>query len=384
MPAFLVEVEFAFLVNLIRKATKQDISPVAAELQEVSEDSSSAAYLGCAVEAGPRNILSFASSDRDMPFVSADDATWSYFEPELGRRLAELETDESFPAHVRSALIEALPAGECGADYIARRLGVSRRTFQRRLSDEGTTFQKQLNHARELLAEHLSVCCRLGHRRDCLSSGLSRAQQLPQGRAARARRNGERSTRIGSPGTSQLWSFVPALDNAASWQHTDGNPNDRGAGMTDFELLCEQISSIAEADPAWYCFLPNVSALIFEAMERISWAGFYLMKDGQLVLGPFQGKVACVHIPIGKGVCGTAAQTDKIQLVPDVHAFPGHIACDSASQSEIVVPIHSKGQLVGVLDIDSTFKNRFSAADAEGLEKVARTIGAVCDFGAQG
>lgn len=96
MPAFLVEVEFAFLVNLIRKATKQDISPVAAELQEVSEDSSSAAYLGCAVEAGPRNILSFASSDRDMPFVSADDATWSYFEPELGRRLAELETDESF------------------------------------------------------------------------------------------------------------------------------------------------------------------------------------------------------------------------------------------------------------------------------------------------
>lgn len=154
MPAFLVEVEFAFLVNLIGKATKQDISPVAAELQEVPEDSSSAAYLGCAVEAGPRNILSFASSDMDMPFVSADDATWSYFEPELGRRLAELETDESFPAHVRSALIEALPAGECGADDIARRLGVSRRTFQRRLSDEDTTFQKQLNHTRELLAKH--------------------------------------------------------------------------------------------------------------------------------------------------------------------------------------------------------------------------------------
>ena len=154
MPAFLVEVEFAFLVNLIGKATKQDISPVAAEMQEVPEDSSSAAYLGCAVEAGPRNILSFASSDRDMPFVSADDATWSYFEPELGRRLAELETDESFPAHVRSALIDALSAGECGADDIAHRLGVSRRTFQHRLSDEGATFQKQLNHARELLAEH--------------------------------------------------------------------------------------------------------------------------------------------------------------------------------------------------------------------------------------
>lgn len=154
MPASLVEVEFAFLVNLIGKATKQDISPVAAELQEVPEDSSSAAYLGCAVEAGPRNILSFASSDMDMPFVSADDATWSYFEPELGRRLAELETDESFSAHARSAFIEALPAGECGADDIARCLGVSRRTFQRRLSDEDTTFQKQLNHARELLAKH--------------------------------------------------------------------------------------------------------------------------------------------------------------------------------------------------------------------------------------
>lgn len=154
MPAFLVEVEFAFLVNRIRKATKQDISPVAAELQEVPEDSSSAAYLGCAVEAGPRNILSFASSDRDMPFVSADDAMWSYFEPELGRRLAELETDESFSSHVRSAFIEALLAGECGADDIAHCLGVSRRTLQRRLSDEGTTPQKQLNHTCELLAKH--------------------------------------------------------------------------------------------------------------------------------------------------------------------------------------------------------------------------------------
>lgn len=384
MPAFLVEVEFAFLVNLIGKATKQDISPVAAELQEVPEDSSSAAYLGCAVEAGPRNILSFASSDMDMPFVSADDATWSYFELELGRRLAELETDESFPAHVRSALIEALPAGECGADDIAYRLGVSRRTFQRRLSDEGTTFQKQLNHARELLAKHYLSAAALGTEEIAyllgyleLNSFLRAVRQEPVGMAKGVRG-------IGSPGTNQLWSFVPALDNAASWQHTDGNPNDRGAGMTDFELLCEQISSIAEADPAWYCFLPNASALIFEAMERISWAGFYLMKDGQLVLGPFQGKVACVHIPVGKGVCGTAAQTEKTQVVPDVHAFPGHIACDSASQSEIVVPIHSKGQLVGVLDIDSTFKNRFSAADAEGFEKVARTIGAVCDFGAQG
>jgi AraC-like DNA-binding protein len=154
MPSFLVEVEFAFLVNLIRKATKKEISPVAAKMQEVPEDSSFAAFLGCDIKTAPKNVLSFASKDMDAPFVSANDAMWSYFEPELGRRLAELETDESFAARVRSALIEALPAGECGADDIARRLGVSRRTLQRRLSDEGTTFQKQLNHTRELLAKH--------------------------------------------------------------------------------------------------------------------------------------------------------------------------------------------------------------------------------------
>ncbi|MCH3925819.1 MAG: GAF domain-containing protein [Atopobiaceae bacterium] len=154
--------------------------------------------------------------------------------------------------------------------------------------------------------------------------------------------------------------------------------------MTDYELLREQIISIAEADPAWYCFLPNASALIYEELDCVSWAGFYLMKAGQLVLGPFQGKVACVHIPLGKGVCGTAAAEDAIQVVPDVHLFPGHIACDSDSQSEIVVPIHSKGKLVGVLDIDSTFKNRFTTGDAEGLAMVARTIGEVCDFGSIG
>lgn len=154
MPSFLVEVEFAFLVNLIRKATKKEISPVAAKMQEVPEDSSFAAFLGCGIETAPKNVLSFASKDMDVPFVSANDAMWSYFEPELGRRLAELETDESFAARVRSAFIEALPAGECGADDIARRFGVSRRALQRRLSDEGTTFQKQLNHTCELLAKH--------------------------------------------------------------------------------------------------------------------------------------------------------------------------------------------------------------------------------------
>ncbi len=154
MPAFLVEVEFAFLVNLLRTATKKHIVPVFASMQEVPADEAFAEYLGCVIAAAPRNILGFSSEDMEVPFVSHNDAMWSYFEPELGRRLAELEADESFSARVRSALVEALPAGECSADDIARRLGVSRRTLQRRLSEEGTTFQKQLNHTRELLAKH--------------------------------------------------------------------------------------------------------------------------------------------------------------------------------------------------------------------------------------
>ncbi len=154
MPAFLVEVEFAFLVNLLRTATKKHIVPVSASMQEVPRDGTFAEYLGCAIMTAPRNTLVFSSTDMDVPFVSHNDAMWSYFEPELGRRLAELEADESFSARVRSALVEALPAGECSADDIARRLGVSRRTLQRRLSEEGTTFQKQLNHTRELLAKH--------------------------------------------------------------------------------------------------------------------------------------------------------------------------------------------------------------------------------------
>ena len=144
--------------------------------------------------------------------------------------------------------------------------------------------------------------------------------------------------------------------------------------MIDYELLCEQISSIAEADPAWYCFLPNASALIFEAMERISWAGFYLIKDGQLVLGPFQGKVACTVIPVGRGVCGTAAATKALQLVPDVHAFPGHIACDSASNSEIVLPLMDGERLLGVMDIDSPVPGRFTQTDTEGLTELCRIL----------
>ena len=115
--------------------------------------------------------------------------------------------------------------------------------------------------------------------------------------------------------------------------------------------------------------LANASALLNEKLENINWVGFYTIKDGRLVLGPFQGKVACTIIPIGKGVCGTAVAQGKTQLVPDVHKFPGHIACDSASNSEIVIPMHRNGEILGVLDIDSPLLNRFSKDDQAGLEE---------------
>lgn len=154
MPGFLVQVEFAFLVNLIRTATREHVNAASVQMQEPPEGTSFSTFLGCEPERGPQNVLTFRSEDMGIPFISHNDAMWSYFEPELGRRLAELQTDESFAARVRSALVEMLPAGECGADDAARRLGVSRRTLQRKLSEEGTTFQKQLNHTRELLAKH--------------------------------------------------------------------------------------------------------------------------------------------------------------------------------------------------------------------------------------
>ena len=149
----------------------------------------------------------------------------------------------------------------------------------------------------------------------------------------------------------------------------------------DYELLCAQVRAFAGAD-GWYVpLLSNVAALVYDAMEDLNWAGFYIMRGGKLVLGPFQGKVACIHIPVGKGVCGTAVAQDRTQLVPDVHAFPGHIACDSASNSEIVVPIHSGGAVVAVLDIDSPSLGRFSDADRVGLEDVVKVIEEVADFG---
>ena len=143
----------------------------------------------------------------------------------------------------------------------------------------------------------------------------------------------------------------------------------------DYNLLCAQLKGLAEAERWVVPLLSNASALIYDNLENLNWAGFYLLREGRLVLGPFQGKLACIHIPVGKGVCGTAAAKDETLVVPDVHAFPGHIACDSASNSEIVVPIHAPGGgIFGVLDIDSPVLNRFSEADREGLEAFVKEI----------
>ena len=142
----------------------------------------------------------------------------------------------------------------------------------------------------------------------------------------------------------------------------------------DFGLLANQARSLAEAEKWFVSLLANASALLYEALPDLNWAGFYLMKDGKLVLGPFQGKPACTVIEVGKGVCGTAVAEDKTQLVKNVHEFPGHIACDSASNSEIVVPVHAGDTLYGVLDIDSPKFERFSEEDREGLEAFVRIL----------
>ena len=151
--------------------------------------------------------------------------------------------------------------------------------------------------------------------------------------------------------------------------------------MTDFKLLAQQIRALAEDEPNFIPVLSNASALLYENMEDLNWAGFYLMNKGSLMLGPFQGKVACIRIDVGKGVCGTAAEKDETQLVKDVHQFPGHIACDSASNSEIVVPIHKNGEVIAVLDIDSPSLGRFDEQDKEGLELFVKTLEEVTDFG---
>ena len=143
---------------------------------------------------------------------------------------------------------------------------------------------------------------------------------------------------------------------------------------TDYPALLAQAESLIADVPHPVANLANISALIYTTMNDLNWAGFYLSEGEKLVLGPFQGKPACIEIPWGRGVCGTAAEKNETQLVPDVHAFPGHIACDCASRSEIVVPLRSGGKVVGVLDIDSPVEARFTEADREGLEALAALV----------
>lgn len=150
--------------------------------------------------------------------------------------------------------------------------------------------------------------------------------------------------------------------------------------MTDYSLLREQLASMTRTERDTIANLANASALLYMSLSDINWAGFYLVREGQLVLGPFQGKPACIRIDFGKGVCGNAAAGDAAILVPDVHAFPGHIVCDAASRSEIVVPVHHAGRLTAVLDIDSPLRGRFTREDQEGLERFCSVLEDACDW----
>lgn len=141
-----------------------------------------------------------------------------------------------------------------------------------------------------------------------------------------------------------------------------------------YKLMNEQLVALTEGVPHSIANMANASALLYHSLEDINWAGFYLLKDGILVLGPFQGKTACIEIAVGKGVCGTAVERDEIMLVEDVHCFTGHIACDVASNSEIVLPIHVNGEVVGVLDIDSPKMVRFDEEDKAGLAEFVRIL----------
>lgn len=147
-----------------------------------------------------------------------------------------------------------------------------------------------------------------------------------------------------------------------------------------YNELNSYLTGLISEEKDWLANIANASALLYSMMYDINWAGFYLYKDGELVLGPFQGKPACIRIALGKGVCGTAAKTRNIQVVEDVHQFPGHIACDALSQSEIVIPIIKDQKLIGVLDIDSPVKARFDDEDADGLKSYIQILNKYIDW----
>lgn len=154
-------------------------------------------------------------------------------------------------------------------------------------------------------------------------------------------------------------------------------PDDKAAR---YDLLLAQADALTEGIAHPIANLSNIAALLWHGLEEINWCGFYLIDDGALMLAPFCGLPACIRIPLGRGVCGTAAARDEIQCVFDVHQFPGHIACDSASNSEIVLPIHAGGKVIGVLDIDSPTTGRFGEIDQQSLLKIVQLIENRCDF----
>ena len=142
----------------------------------------------------------------------------------------------------------------------------------------------------------------------------------------------------------------------------------------NYDQILAQLSALVDGIPYEVANLANASALLWQELPNLNWAGFYLLEGETLILGPFQGKPACIEIPVGKGVCGTAVKAGKTLVVPDVHQFPGHIACDCASNSEIVVPIYKNGEIIGVLDIDSPLFDRFSEEDRVGLEAFVKAL----------
>lgn len=159
-----------------------------------------------------------------------------------------------------------------------------------------------------------------------------------------------------------------------------GLDRDHGGKRQAYEELAAQLGGLlaGELDP--WANAANAAALLFAALPDLNWVGFYLLRGGELVVGPFQGRPACVRIALGHGVCGTAAEARRTVVVPDVHAFPGHIPCDAASNSEIVVPLLAADRLLGVLDLDSPLHGRFDDDDARGLERLAQMIVAACDW----
>ncbi|MFS0827932.1 GAF domain-containing protein [Pseudomonas phoenicis] len=155
--------------------------------------------------------------------------------------------------------------------------------------------------------------------------------------------------------------------------------NASGAGLDGYDLLAAQVQALFAEERDFIANAAQFSAFLYHQVEDLNWAGFYLNRDEELVLGPFQGQVACVRIPFGRGVCGAAAATRQTQRVEDVHAFPGHIACDSASNSELVIPLLKEGRLVGVLDLDSPKLGRFTQVDQIGLERLAAVFLSLSD-----